>query len=184
MAPGWPDSTATARFRPARSWDAADPQHQFGVIATATNHNGPCRGGIVTIDPTQGANSREAVRNLTPEIDIYAHRVGGGPYGNGMLDCGIRGATKAAGHRRAPLPGLQGGRGPNPRRRCPRHVAAGPKGRHGVLQPAACGQADAAAGPPRHGHGQATPNARGRQRLRQLGPRSSCKTCTTGWNRT
>ena len=70
---------------------AADPRGN-GVLATATNHNGPCRGGIVAIDPSKGANAPEAVRNLTPEIDIYAHRVGGGPYGNGMLDCGIRGA--------------------------------------------------------------------------------------------
>ena len=56
------------------------------IIATATNHNGPCRGGIVAIDPSQGANSKEAVTNLTPEVDIYAHRMGGGPFGNGMLD--------------------------------------------------------------------------------------------------
>lgn len=61
------------------------------VIATATNHNGSCRGGIVAIDPTQGANAPEALRNLTPEIDIYAHRLGGGPWGNGMLDCQIGG---------------------------------------------------------------------------------------------
>ena len=51
------------------------------VLATATNHNGPCRGGIVAIDPSKGANSREAVRNLTPEIAIYPHR---GVWGNGM----------------------------------------------------------------------------------------------------
>lgn len=55
------------------------------VIATATNHNGSCRGAIVAIDPEKGANSREAIRNLTPEIDIYAHQSGGGPWGNGML---------------------------------------------------------------------------------------------------
>jgi hypothetical protein len=61
------------------------------VIATATNHNGSCRGGIVAIDPTKGANAPEALRNLTPEIDIYAHRLGGGPWGNGMLDCRIGG---------------------------------------------------------------------------------------------
>nr|MBC8436520.1 pilus assembly protein PilM [Candidatus Omnitrophota bacterium] len=53
------------------------------VIATATNHNGPCRGGIVLIDPTKGANAKEAITNLTPEVDIYAHRMGGGPFGNG-----------------------------------------------------------------------------------------------------
>jgi hypothetical protein len=61
------------------------------VIATATNHNGSCRGGIVAIDPAKGANAPEAIRNLTPEIDIYAHRLGGGPWGNGMLDCRIGG---------------------------------------------------------------------------------------------
>jgi len=61
------------------------------VIAVATNHNGSCRGGIVAIDPSKGANAPEAVRNLTPEINIYAHRVGGGPWGNGMLDCRVRG---------------------------------------------------------------------------------------------
>jgi hypothetical protein len=51
------------------------------IIATATNHNGPCRGGIVAIDPSKGSNAKEAVTNLTPEIDIY--RIGG-VYGNGM----------------------------------------------------------------------------------------------------
>jgi len=61
------------------------------VIATATNHNGSCRGGIVAIDPSKGANAPEAIRNLTPEIDIYAHRLGGGPWGNGMLDRQIGG---------------------------------------------------------------------------------------------
>ncbi|MFV1968522.1 MAG: hypothetical protein ACC628_24125, partial [Pirellulaceae bacterium] len=56
------------------------------VIAIATNHNGPCRGAVVVIDPSQGANAPEAVRNLTPDIDIYIHRQGGGPFGNGMLE--------------------------------------------------------------------------------------------------
>ena len=51
------------------------------ILATATNHNGPCRGGIVLIDPSKGANAREAVTNLTPEVDIYRL---GGQYGNGF----------------------------------------------------------------------------------------------------
>jgi len=51
------------------------------IIATATNHNGPCRGGIVVIDPSKGANAPEAVRNVTPEVDI--RRVSG-VYGNGL----------------------------------------------------------------------------------------------------
>jgi hypothetical protein len=93
-----PDGTGLAGFygnrviSPGTFMDAQPIPNTDGVIATATNHNGPCRGGIVAIDPSKGANAPEAVRNLTPEIDIYAHRVGGGPYGNGMLDCGIRGA--------------------------------------------------------------------------------------------
>ncbi len=51
------------------------------IIATATNHNGPCRGGIVLIDPSHGANAPEAVTNVTPEVDI--RRIGG-VYGNGL----------------------------------------------------------------------------------------------------
>ncbi len=93
-----PDGTGLAGFygnrvlSPGTFMDAQPIPGTNRVIATATNHNGPCRGAIVAIDPTKGANAPEAVRNLTPEIDIYAHRVGGGPYGNGMLDCGIYGA--------------------------------------------------------------------------------------------
>ncbi len=92
-----PDGTGLAGYygnrvlSPGTFMDAQPIPNSRSVIATATNHNGPCRGAIVTIDPTKGANSREAVRNLTPEIDIYIHQVGAGPYGNGMLDCGVRG---------------------------------------------------------------------------------------------
>ncbi len=92
-----PDGTGLAGFygnrvlSPGTFMDARPIPNSPAVIATATNHNGSCRGGIVAIDPTKGANSPAAVRNLTPEIDIYAHRLGGGPWGNGMLDTGIRG---------------------------------------------------------------------------------------------
>lgn len=51
------------------------------ILALATNHNGDCRGGICVIDQTRGANAREAVRNVTPEVDIYRSS---GVYGNGL----------------------------------------------------------------------------------------------------
>ncbi len=92
-----PDGTELAGFygnrviSPGTFMDAQPVPGTSKVIAVATNHNGSCRGGIVEIDIAKGANARSAVRNLTPEIDIYAHRVGGGPWGNGMLDCRIGG---------------------------------------------------------------------------------------------
>jgi len=92
-----PDGTCLSGFygnrmiSPGTFMDAQPIPGTNQVIAMATNHNGSCRGGIVAIDPAKGANGREAVRNLTPEIDIYAHRIGGGPWGNGMLDTGVRG---------------------------------------------------------------------------------------------
>ncbi len=92
-----PDGTALSGFygnrvlSPGTFMDAQPVPGTPRIVATATNHNGSCRGGIVEIDPAKGANAPESVRNLTPEIDIYAHRIGGGPYGNGMLDSGIRG---------------------------------------------------------------------------------------------
>lgn len=92
-----PDGTGLAGYygnrviSPGTFMDAQPIPNTGGVIAVATNHNGSCRGGIVAIDPSKGANARESVRNLTPEIDIYAHRIGGGPWGNGMLDTGIYG---------------------------------------------------------------------------------------------
>jgi len=92
-----PDGTGLAGFyanrvlSPGTFMDAKPIPGTKQVITTVANHNGSCRGAIVAIDVSKGANAREAVRNLTPEIDIYAHKVGGGPFGNGMLDCGIHG---------------------------------------------------------------------------------------------
>ena len=92
-----PDGTGLAGFYGTRvsapgTFMAAPPAPGTSrAIATATNHNGTCRGGIVAIDVSKGANAPEALRNLTPEINIYAHRLGGGPWGNGMLDCRIGG---------------------------------------------------------------------------------------------
>ena len=92
-----PDGTGLSAFygnrviSPGTFMDAQPIPGTNQVIATATNHNGSCRGGIVAIDPSKGANAPQAVRNLTPEINIYAHRIGGGPWGNGMLDMRIGG---------------------------------------------------------------------------------------------
>ena len=92
-----PDGTGLSVFygnrviSPGTFMDAQPIPGTNQVIAVATNHNGSCRGGIVAIDPSKGANAPEAIRNLTPEINIYAHRIGGGPWGNGMLDTGVRG---------------------------------------------------------------------------------------------
>jgi hypothetical protein len=92
-----PDGTGLTGFygnrviSPGTFMDAQPVPGTGQILATATNHNGSCRGGIVAIDPSKGSNAPEAVRNLTPEIDIYAHRLGGGPWGNGMLDCRIGG---------------------------------------------------------------------------------------------
>ncbi len=41
------------------------------VIALATNHGGDCRGAICVIDPSKGGNAKAAVRNVTPEVDMY-----------------------------------------------------------------------------------------------------------------
>ena len=51
------------------------------ILALATNHNGDPRGGICMIDASRGANSRDAVTNVTPEVNIYAVA---GVYGNGL----------------------------------------------------------------------------------------------------
>ena len=48
------------------------------IICLATNHNGDCRGGICVIDPAKGANARESVRNVTPEVNIYVGTTGNG----------------------------------------------------------------------------------------------------------
>ncbi len=82
-----PDGTALASYygnrviSPGTFMDAQSIPGTGQVIATATNHNGSCRGGIVAIDPSKGSNAPEAVRNLTPEIDIYRAV---GVYGNGL----------------------------------------------------------------------------------------------------
>jgi hypothetical protein len=82
-----PDGTALSGFygnrvlSPGTFMDAQPVPGTNKIVATATNHNGPCRGGIVLIDPAKGANAKEAVTNLTPEIELYRYS---GVYGNGL----------------------------------------------------------------------------------------------------
>ena len=82
-----PDGTGLSGFygnrvlSPGTFMDAQPVPGTNKAVATATNHNGPCRGGIVLIDQSRGANAKEAVTNLTPEIDLYRYS---GVYGNGL----------------------------------------------------------------------------------------------------
>ena len=82
-----PDGTGLAGLygnrviAPGTFMDAQPIPGSKKFIATATNHNGPCRGGIVVIDPAKGANNLEAMTNLTPEVDLFR---GSSVYGNGL----------------------------------------------------------------------------------------------------
>jgi hypothetical protein len=40
------------------------------LLCVLTSHNGPCRGAIGTIDRRAGPNAQDAIRNLTPEVNI------------------------------------------------------------------------------------------------------------------
>ena len=83
-----PDGTGLAGYfgnrviSPGTFMDAQPIPGTQKIIALATNHNGDCRGGICVIDRSKGANSREAIWNVTPEVDIY--RVSG-VHGNGIV---------------------------------------------------------------------------------------------------
>jgi hypothetical protein len=48
------------------------------ILCTLTAHNGPCRGAIGIIDPLRGVNAQQAIRNLTPEVDIGKVGLGNG----------------------------------------------------------------------------------------------------------
>ena len=82
-----PDGTGLSVFfgnrvtSPGTFMDAQPVPGKKTFIATATNHNGPCRGAIVLIDPTKGSNNLKAITNLTPQIGLYRCA---GVYGNGL----------------------------------------------------------------------------------------------------
>lgn len=71
-----PDGTKLAVYYGNRVLSPAtfiEPQPIPGdtaILCTMTAHNGPCRGAIGIIQPNLGVNAQQAIRNLTPEIDI------------------------------------------------------------------------------------------------------------------
>lgn len=78
------DGTCLAGFfgnrvlSPATFMEAKEIPGTGKVLCVLTAHNGPCRGAIGIIDPSRGANAQEAIRNLTPEINIGQVNKGAG----------------------------------------------------------------------------------------------------------
>ncbi|MGM0490970.1 MAG: hypothetical protein ACQESR_29955 [Planctomycetota bacterium] len=71
-----PDGTALSGLfgnrvlSPATFMEAHEIPGTGTLLCILTSHNGPCRGAIGIIDPSEGANAQEAIHNLTPEIDV------------------------------------------------------------------------------------------------------------------
>lgn len=71
-----PDGTSLAVYYGNRVLSPAtfiEPQAIPGdtrILCTMTAHNGPCRGAVGIIQPALGVNAQQAIRNLTPEVDI------------------------------------------------------------------------------------------------------------------
>jgi Hydrazine synthase alpha subunit middle domain len=56
---------------PATFMEARDiPGRPGQILCVMTSHNGPCRGAIGILDPSKDGNAQQAIRNLTPEIEI------------------------------------------------------------------------------------------------------------------
>lgn len=56
---------------PATFMDAKEiPESNGKMLCILTAHNGPCRGAVGVIDPSLGANSQAAIKNLTPEVKV------------------------------------------------------------------------------------------------------------------
>ena len=71
-----PDGTSVSGFfgnrvlDPGTFMEARSISDTRKVLCVLTSHNGSCRGGIGIIDPSRGANAQEAIRNVTPEVNI------------------------------------------------------------------------------------------------------------------
>lgn len=88
-----PDGTLLSGFfgnrvlSPATFMEARSIPGDSRVLCTLTSHNGPARGAIGIIDARRGMNAPEAIRNLTPWVDIGSTDQGDGnairgPYEN------------------------------------------------------------------------------------------------------
>ncbi len=56
------------------------------ILCTMTAHNGPCRGAVGIIHPALGVNAQQAIRNLTPEVDIGLVNRGAGNHVRGPYE--------------------------------------------------------------------------------------------------
>ncbi|MHC4399928.1 MAG: TolB family protein, partial [Planctomycetota bacterium] len=71
-----PDGTALSAvfgnrvLSPATFMEARSIPGTSHLLCVLTSHNGPCRGAIGMIDRNFGPNAQEAIRNLTPEVDV------------------------------------------------------------------------------------------------------------------
>ncbi len=71
-----PDGTGLAGFfgnrvlSPATFMEAHEIPGTRQALCVLTSHNGPCRGAVGIVDPAQGVNSQQSIRNLTPEVEI------------------------------------------------------------------------------------------------------------------
>jgi hypothetical protein len=71
-----PDGTGLSGYfgnrvlSPATFMEAQEIPGTGRVLCVLTSHNGPCRGAIGVVDPALGANAQDAIRNLTPEVDV------------------------------------------------------------------------------------------------------------------
>jgi hypothetical protein len=71
---------------PATFMEAHEIPGTGTVLCVLTSHNGPCRGAIGIVDPTLGANAQQAIRNLTPEVDIGSVERGDGNHIRGPYE--------------------------------------------------------------------------------------------------
>jgi len=87
-----PDGTKLAVYYGNRVLSPAtfiEPQPIPGdnaILCTMTAHNGPCRGAVGIIQPRLGVNAQQAIRNLTPEIDIGKVDQGSGNHVKGPYE--------------------------------------------------------------------------------------------------